>query len=248
MLIKQLFQLAIFTCSVLALPSMTHADDIKPPLSTSPCSKVVYREFFSQYSRVTFIEDPTYGGARWLCFEGKILTETRPSSNGGYYSFAFDNLEDEYLDEGGKYVKRNGKLVLLRMVVQEYTAGDADNRYWLIDFREKEPLVVGPMGGNDASREFRVIWNDQSVIVILDDDGYPLGSDGQPRGGDRPSWKKGEYKFVKNGDIKIELDGKQYPVLNKDGKYREKMGMLYRAYLYDYKKKQLIEAVIEDQH
>jgi hypothetical protein len=248
MYLNKLCQLLCCVCFFHALPVLCSADETQTPSPTSPCSLKVNVSYFTKYAKAKFEEDPQGGGSRWICYNEKVLVETRPIYSGGYYSFALSNVAEEYLEEGNEYVRINDNLVLLRMVVQENTEPDSDNHYWLIDFREKEPLVVGPMGGGDASREFRVIWNDQNVIVILDDDGYPLGSDGQPRGGHRPKWKKGEYKFVKNGDIKIELDGKQYPILNKDGKYREKMGMLYRAYLYDYKKKQLIEAVIEEQH
>lgn len=256
------------------------AQDISSTLLHDPCSFKAKHTYKTKYSSVKFIGDPDPQGygTRWICYDGKELVETRQISSGGHYIFAFESYHAEYLEVGGKYVKQNGKLVMLRMIVQEDTTPDADNHYWLLDFREKEPLVVGPMavGLQDNSRNFDVIWNENSVLFILDDDGLPLGMAGASRGGYSPEWGKDERKFIENGAVTLELNGKKLPLLNKDGLYHEAqrklsridglvtlerngkeisppknkkakdIKILYLAYLYDYKQKKLIDAVVEE--
>lgn len=215
---------------LLALPSTSRAVEIQAQTPISPCTYNVYDKTYTKYSIAMFMTEPDHNEVRWLCYDGKVLLKTRDSSNGGHYVWSLDNIRYEFLKEGKKFAKQNGNTIMLRMVVQEYTYGDADNRYWLIDFREKEPLVVGPMCEHDASQNFNVIWNDQSVIVVLD--------------GGENTWGKGERKPVENGELTVELNGKQVPMLNKDGKDHDKDETIYQACLYDYKKKQTIDAYI----
>jgi hypothetical protein len=217
-------------CLLLIFSNMSYAVE-QGQTPASPCSYAVYgNSHYTKYSVADFMTEPHASDVRWLCYGGKLLLQTRASSNGGNYVWSLDNIRYEFLKEGKKFAKQNGHTIMLRMVVQEYTSVDADNRYWLIDFREKEPLVVGPMCEHDASQNFNVIWNDQSVIVVLD--------------GGENIWDKGERKPVENGGQTVDLNGKQVPMLNKDGKDHNKDETIYPACLYDYKKKQAIDAYI----
>ena len=54
---------------------------------------------------------------------------------------------------------------MLRIVIKEDSEGDNDNHYWLIDFREKEPRVIGPFGEADDSKSYEVSWGKNDVAI-----------------------------------------------------------------------------------
>lgn len=219
---------------LVVLTGISRANDVRATPATSPCTNLIGKRFVTKNSTITFRHETKNSNVSWICNEGNLLVEARKAA-GSKYSYRLHNSDSEHLKQGSEYVKRDGRLILLRMVVQEDTGLDGDNRYWLLDFREDQPQVIGPMGGNDASQNVSVIWNDQSVIVVLD------------RGNHARTWKPGKRKLVQNGNETVEMNGKQVPILNRDGKSHDGKAV-YPAYLYDYKKKEIAEAVIEEDY
>jgi hypothetical protein len=106
-----------------------------------------------------------------LTFDGFVLTKKfcykrDPAYVGGYHSLWTDHLALEFLKQGKKIVKKNGYPILQRMVVQE-SDRDNDNLYWLLDFREKEPKVIGSFGegAGDGSVTYEVSWGKDDVAI-----------------------------------------------------------------------------------
>ena len=151
---------------VLFIFNISCADTIPLQSSESPCTFEVYEAYNTKYSRVEFMHEKGSSNIRWLCYEGKALLQARPSVRGGYHSLWTDQPALEFLKPGNKIVKKNGYPILLRMVIQEADR-DYDNVYWLIDFREKEPRVIGPFGegAGDGSETYEVSWGKDDVAI-----------------------------------------------------------------------------------
>lgn len=239
---KTLLRLVFFVCLWAALPSITTAAAIPAQPSDSPCPSDETGTYYTKYGILSFVRDRE-GDDRWICYNGKVLTKTRPASNGGYYRLWTDDIQNESLrEEGGKYVKKNGRKILLRMIVKEETGLDADPRYWMLDFRQEEPIVAGPMKARDSSinsRLYSVIWTDQSVIVILDDDGGP-------RGGSGSDWTKGAYQYIDKVLLEEDAEDKLSLITKNNRALKEGETLTtFDAYVYDYKNKKIIETDIE---
>ena len=229
---------------LVVIPTLVQANDIIN-LKKSDCTSEENKGRPTKYSTVSIIEKSRQMNISLVCYNGKKLLETRSGSNGGlyYYEWVTDDYQNEFLkDDEGKYVKKNGEPVISRMIFKEDTGLDADPRYWMLDFRQEEPIVAGPMVARDSSRNSRlysVIWTDQSVIVILDDDGGP-------RGGSGSDWTKDAYKYIdkiiKEGDVDDQLS-----LITKNNRALKEGETLttFDAYIYDFKNNKIIETDIE---
>lgn len=163
---KLIFRYLLSVSLLLAMSNIAHAENISPQSSASPCTYRVYEGYYTKYSSVKLMYEVGNSTVRWLCYDGKVLLQTRPSSRGGYHRLWTDHPALEFLMQGKKIVKKNGYPILLRVVVQE-SARDYDNLYWLIDFREKVPQVIGPFGegAGDGSETFEVSWGEEDVAI-----------------------------------------------------------------------------------
>lgn len=239
---------------LLVLPTLVIADDMLQT-SNSPCPTDEHRGRPTKYSAVSFIENHKLKNVSLVCYKGKILLETRLGSNGGlyYYEWVTDDSQNETLKEETLSLRKNGELVryavqkngqpvISRMIVKEETGLDADPRYWMLDFRQEEPIVAGPMKARDSSRHSRlysVIWTDQSVIVILDDDGGP-------RGGSGSDWTKGAYQYIDKVLLEEDAEDKLSLITKNNRALKEGETLTtFDAYVYDYKNKKIIETDIE---
>jgi hypothetical protein len=223
-------------CLLLVLPDFSYADNEQLLTTEMPCPNLTQGGYETKYSTVSIVSEPHKSSYRWICYKGKILVQTKKASNGGFYDWSIDNLLYEDLKEGKELVKINGRTVLARMVIQEQTYGE-DNQYWFLDFSKEEPLVIGPIIEHSATRNFSVIWEDQRVIIILDDN--------QPKFGTAHNWRGGPYKFRE--DLYVLGDNEEHiPILAINGKASTKDVEMFTAYVYDYKEKKLIQAVIEE--
>ena len=115
-------------------------------------------------------------------------------------------------------VMRLDEPIVLRMVINEGTDPDAEfgNPFWLFDFRNKEPLVVGPMVAPYDGLVFSVIWQDDSVIVVFDTEQNGAGLDGHDA-----DWSKRGKKFVADIEASRSYGRDSLPLMNKDGVYYE---------------------------
>jgi hypothetical protein len=240
---KIIFRYLFSAFLLLGLPTLAIADELLQS-SISPCPTDVLRGRPTKYSSVSFIENHKLKNVSLVCYKGKALLETRLGSNGGlyYYEWVTDDYQNEFVEEGGKYVKKNGQPVISRMIVKEETGLDADPRYWMLDFRQEEPIVAGPMKARESSRYSRlysVIWTDQSVIVFLDDDSGP-------RGGSGSHWTKDAYKYIDKVLLDDDSEDKLSLITKNNRELKEGETLTtFDAYVYDYKNKKIIETDIE---
>jgi hypothetical protein len=158
----------LYVSLLFSITNIACADSTATQSPESPCSQEVNESYFSQYSSVKFINEVGHSAVRWLCYDGKVLLQAKPSSNGGYHVFSTynGNVAFELLKRGKKIVRKDGYPILLRLVVQE-SARDNDNLYWLLDFLDKEPKVIGPFGegAGDGSETYEVSWGKDDVAI-----------------------------------------------------------------------------------
>ena len=212
----------LVVCLLFMMPLFCNADELPQNTSNQFCS---YREYYTVVtpSSVVTFTFKAVGSVRWICVDGKLILEAgHNEGNENYFDFVSD-----FVREGGKMVKRQGRPIVLRMVVNEHsTPRELYNSFWLLDFRNKEPLLVGPMVSPELGRVFSVIWHEDNVMVVFDDEGGPEGG----RFDDRPQWGKAERQFVKG--VEAESTDKVFlkdrdthelismanlPLMNKDG-------------------------------
>ena len=251
MYIQFIVRILFSICLLMLLPSISYAVNSEPQASAHTCQSDETGTYYTKFGVLNFFYETN--GGKWICYNGKVLIESRRGSNGGYYRLLSDDFYNETLKEDTLSLRKNGELVryavqkngqpvISRMIVKEETGLDADPRYWMLDFRQEEPIVAGPMKARDSSRHSRlysVIWTDQSVIVILDDDSGP-------RGGSGSHWTKDAYKYIDK--VLLDDDAEdQLSLITKNNRELKEGETIttFDAYVYDYKNKRIIETDIE---
>ena len=217
----------LVTCVIFLWPFCSHADELPQKNINAPCSYKVRRSVVTPYSIVTFMVEPNKSGpARWICVDDKLVLEV--GIRDGRQS-SFQDTHGDILTKGGEWVERLGKPIVLRMVIEENNFREMYNSFWLLDFRNKELLLVGPMVTPNNGGPFDVIWYEDSVIVTFHSvAGTQLG-----RFDYQPNWGKAERKFVKDveadtataadkeltkdEETKEDITLTTLPLMNKDG-------------------------------
>ena len=219
----------LFACIFFIVPIYSCADELPQNNINAPCSNPVQGKTMTPYSIVTYMSKPNGKGSDlWICVDDKLVLAA--GIRDGRQSY-FGDAESEYLREAGKLVKRDGKRILLRMVIEENNFRELFNSFWLLDFRNKEFLLVGPMVAPERGGPFDVIWYEDSVIVTF----HAVGGTQLGRFDYQPNWGKEERKFVKdvaaeiaesdNAKVRFVIDNEtnedmtipNLPLMNKDG-------------------------------
>ena len=224
MYLKSNLMLVLFVCIYYIVPINSFADELTQNNLNTPCSYPITGKTLTPYSVVTYMSKPDGKGSDlWICMDDKLVLKA--GLRDGRQSY-FGDAEAEYLREAGKLVKRDGKRILLRMVIEENNFREMYNSFWLLDFRNKKPLIVGPMVTPNNGGPFDVIWHEDNVIVTFHSvAGTQLG-----RFDYRPKWGKEERKFVsdvvaetldkkfiKDNETREEITIPNLPLMNKDG-------------------------------
>lgn len=180
MQLRALLRLFIFVITFQFSALNSYGEDTTTQSTNSPCvekanesPKTAWSTVFSMeesyktlFSVVQFVK-AVDGRTRWICYDGKILLSARPSRN-DYHSFVTYNGNHafELIMKGKDVVKKDGRPVVSRIVVQE-EYNDHDNYYWLLDFRQKEPKVIGPfgVGADDDYESYEVSWGKDNVAI-----------------------------------------------------------------------------------
>lgn len=217
----------LFACIFYIVPIYSFADELPQNNINAPCSYPVQGKTVTPYSIVTYMSKPNGKGSDlWICVDDiLVLAAGRRDGRQSY----FGDTRADFLIKDGENVKRLGKRIVLRMVIEENNFREMYNSFWLLDFRNKELLLVGPMVTPNNGGPFDVIWYEDSVIVTFHSvAGTQLG-----RFDYQPNWGKAERKFVKDveadtataadkeltkdEETKEDITLTTLPLMNKDG-------------------------------